>query len=466
MSGETYLIQGLKGTGKNALLRYLNEIIIKNGDISELILFKSDIGEEDRQQLSKGAGYEVVGLDGVNVLIQDFKETWKWLIYQKLAEILQRRGFNTPEAVQLYKITGVHNNKIITNLGGLFSKIKFGGLKLSGEALGVALELGIEGDKKENSISISSANLNRHCSVLLNAINLEVDLYILFDELELFHQTSDQFDRDRRIIRDLIFAISSINAESAENKRRIYLISTLRTEVLHSIVEMGHEISRDVDDFGQRLDWYDAIEGPQHPLLKLIARKISYSTGIEENRVWDNFFPERISNQTYFKFILGSSYYRPRDIVRLLRIARDFDGNSTKFTSAHFEQTAIEFSRQTWLEVTEELLASYSQQDISALERLFLGSHTHFYKDELRGRIMERSQNDVALKNLLNKKDISNILSDLYRIGVIGNDFYVNTSNYTRVKRNRWIFRGNVTLVETERMSVHKSLWKHLSLAT
>jgi hypothetical protein len=464
VSGQKHFILGLKGTGKTALLRYLHDKVISNGSASELLLFKSQVTEEDRQKLSLGAGFQIVGTDDVPTFIQDFKEPWKWFIYQKIAAKLHSTGVDSSAAQKLFELTRVTENRLTSTLGALFSKISSGNLSFSGEALGVALELGIEIEGGDTSSKVSISSVNRACSALLNDLELEVPIYLFFDELELFHQTTEQFDRDRRIIRDLIFAISHINSDSSEHGRKMFIVSSLRTEVLNSVLELGHEVGRDVDDFGDKLDWSEEKVSPNHPLLKLIAKKISVSSNVPESEVWDRFFPEKINNQEYYRFLLGSSYYRPRDIVRLLRVARDHNKNTPAFTSAHFDQTATEFSKQTWLEITEELLASYSPEQISALQRIFLGFNTHFFFVDIQERVRLRHQSDRDVQALVQKKGMSRILSDLYRIGVLGNDFVVPESRKGTRRMFRWVFRGNTTLNEAERMSVHKSLWKHLTL--
>lgn len=459
LNGSKYFILGLKGTGKTALLRYLHDKVIQSNNISEFILFKSHVTEEDRQNLSTGAGFEIISTENVSKFTQDFKESWKWLIYQKIASKLSSENISGSSEEKLYKLTGVSENKFTSALGSLFSKISSGNVSLSGEAMGVAVKLGIEVQQSNSSNTASLSMINRACAGLLNEISFKKPVYFFFDELELFYSTTEIFDRDRRIIRDLIYSISQINADSAEAGRGLYLVSSLRTEVLHSILELGHEIGRDIDDFGGRLDWSDQKAGPDHPLLSLIAKKISVSADIPVNNVWKELFPEKINNQLYYNYILNFSYYRPRDIVRLLRVAREYDLNAPMFTTAHFDQKSLEYSKQTWLEVTEELLASYSANQISALQRFFLGFDTIFFKEDLVQRIETRYQGDKEVIDLFEKRGIDNLLSDLYRIGVIGNDFIAN-----KRRRNRWIFRGNTTLNHSERMTLHKSLWKHLTL--
>lgn len=462
--GAKYFIIGLKGTGKTALLRYIHNECLRKKFISEIILFKSHITEDDRQTLSKSSGYNIISTEKGHVFSQDFKEAWKWLIYQRVSLLIKRSGEKSPAVQKFLKLTGVEKNMILTSIGALFSAIKSGSIKISTEAAGVALEMGVElqASAKESSAPIS--DLNRACLSLLNDISLSKPIYLFFDELELFHETEDQFNRDRRILRDLVYAISHINADSSEVGRDMYICSTLRSEVLHSILELGQEIGRDIDDYGIRLDWSEGKDSVDHPLMQMIRRKISVSMSIDESIVWESIFPEKINNQVFYRFILNSSYYRPRDIVRLLRVARDFRDTDEKFTTEHFDKTSTEYSKQTWLEVTEELLAIYSTTEISGFQRLFLGFNTHFFKRDIHRRISEKYLGDKVVLETFRKHEMTKILSDLYRIGVIGNDFVAEVMHGQRKVRHRWIFRGNTTLNDAERMTFHKSLWKHLSL--
>jgi len=394
-TGRKHFILGLKGTGKTALLRFIHKRIQDDKSLSELILFKSHVSEEDRQRLSNNSGYEIVSVEGVNTLVQDFKEAWKWFIYQRIAKLIYDSGNRSKVAKKIFAITGTSEDTLFQSIGALFSKVSSGSINLSVEAVGIAVELGADISLSDDGSSNSVAGINRVLSALLNDLEYDRSIYVLFDELELFYETVEQFDRDRRIIRDLVYAISSINAESAENARMLFLISSLRTEVLNSVLELGHEIGRDIDDYGDRLDWSSAKDSEEHPLLMLVGKKISSSTGVDQKHVWSTFFPDTIHGQPYYKFILNSSYYRPRDIIRLLRVAKNFRNSDQKFSQVHFDETAREYSKQTWLEVTEELLASYSTTEVSALQRLFLGFHTRFFVEDIEYRISTNSKRSL-----------------------------------------------------------------------
>ena len=117
LDGRKYFVLGLKGTGKTALLRYMHDKVVQEKCLSELILFKSHVTEEDRQKLSKGAGFQIVSVGNVHSFIQDFKESWKWLIYQKIASKMHTSGIENESASKLYSLTGVKDNNPTSTLG-------------------------------------------------------------------------------------------------------------------------------------------------------------------------------------------------------------------------------------------------------------------------------------------------------------------------------------------------------------
>ncbi len=58
-TGQKFIIYGLKGTGKTALMHYLEIEERKRANATNFIFFKSEITEEDRQTFSKAAGYSL-----------------------------------------------------------------------------------------------------------------------------------------------------------------------------------------------------------------------------------------------------------------------------------------------------------------------------------------------------------------------------------------------------------------------
>ena len=91
ISGTNYFITGFKGTGKTALLYYLDSNIKKRDPIahSSFIFFKEDISATTRQEMEV-ASKRMTSFVSIerNVLIDgnDFEALWRWLIYQRVWE--------------------------------------------------------------------------------------------------------------------------------------------------------------------------------------------------------------------------------------------------------------------------------------------------------------------------------------------------------------------------------------------
>lgn len=80
ISGKRYYICGNKGTGKTALLKYLEaEFKKKSENLVYSIRFKSDIDSVDRQDLHKGRGNGFINSDDEGVDLENAKYTDKYV---------------------------------------------------------------------------------------------------------------------------------------------------------------------------------------------------------------------------------------------------------------------------------------------------------------------------------------------------------------------------------------------------
>ncbi len=113
-----------------------------------------------------------------------------------------------------------------------------------------------------------------------------------------------------------------------------------------------------------------------------------------------------------------------------------------------------------WEEAIYELSATYSQDEIRAIEGLFIGHRPQFTREEIAQRLRNSSTGNRVAEDLMRKKSIDFILRDLYRIGAIGNYFSSEESS----AKQRWIFRGDPHLDESRSMGLHAALFKHLSI--
>ena len=93
MAGELYLIKGFRGTGKTSLLRWIAKKMRETGAVGSIVLFKTDVSESKRVEISKSVGAQYIQLDSRTMGVsQDFKEAWRWFLHQKTCEALMEGG--------------------------------------------------------------------------------------------------------------------------------------------------------------------------------------------------------------------------------------------------------------------------------------------------------------------------------------------------------------------------------------
>ena len=189
-------------------------------------------------------------------------------------------------------------------------------------------------------------------------------LYFFVDELEAFSTSKENFDRDIRMIRDLLFAVHEVNTAFRENSVPIYVIAAVRSEVLSVVNRTGEEVGRNVEDFSFTMEWSEGARSNIHPLIQLIKQKIKASEiqafGRQKNMdPLSTYFPDSIDGQSIGAFLLDGTMYRPRDLVRRLGLVKKKEPSSRRFGADPLKETFGRYSEQMWQEVSEELVPGY-----------------------------------------------------------------------------------------------------------
>ena len=470
LKGKIQFILGLKGTGKTALLRFIGHEMRKRGVSTRFFLFKSDLSEAERQRLSISAGFELVEDERNNMGInQDFESIW--LIF--LARLIVRSfEEETPQVLEskggglLQRLLSVLDLRSAgRNMLSLIPDIRNGKLKLTGDIGPLAAEFSGDLNFKKTSTDISIASVCTMIEEALTQLPSDIPpLVVLIDEMELAYGHKDTFDRDCRLLRDLLVVVSRLNISFRTRGIKVRIVSALRSEVLRTVTMLGKEVNKEIEDFGMTLTWHEAPTRNYHPLLfmvekRIVASEISHKKAPRTKDIWTSYFPNRIIELSPQTFLLHYSWYRPRDIVRLLNNAKARAGNYIHFTQQNFESCLKEYATAAWTEHSEELQAGYSQSEIAAIKQVFLGWRRRFTLDSLVEECQRKARIYPDVGKLVYQHGIETVLNDLYRIGIVGND-YMGTSKLV----NRWIFRGDDSLDLTRRMAVHIALWRAFSL--
>lgn len=470
-SGERYFVSGLKGTGKTALLRFISlKIEEETGISSSFVLFKTDLNEDLKKSFAQASRDSqtlqdtAVEANSIDFSGDDFENVWRWFIYRKLATVLQE------EEVELFQ----HNSDYYdflsvvsspaqdqsTGLKALIPKIKKGKIEISKDP---KIDLELEWDSK----GIAKLQFNKLVEQADNKFDKLLPssdgINIFFDELELNHNTKKQYDRDSRLIRDLIVTIEKINGLSKRKGLPLTIYSAIRSEVQNSVQSLGKEINKILSDFGTEIIWNrPGLDVHKQPLLNIITKRLYSNLYANQdykedlaNNVWDIFFQSTVQGKDVREYILHNSWYRPRDIVRLLKIAQDQHPDEESFKHHVFDSIRKKYSEQSWIEITEELKSKYRSDDIEGIKRLFYGVKQHFTFNYIRERQEEIKQLYPEIEKLLSTYSIQEIISDLYRVGVIGNN---------ENGRIRFSFRGDDEILLEQTCFIHNALKAHLSI--
>lgn len=467
ISGQNYFIRGFRGTGKTSLLRWLGMNLKTKGFIGEIVLFKSDLSPVQKQEISKQVGIEWSDVaSGEMELIQDFKESWRWFVFHKIGElILEHNSFvGSGEAEESFlKLLGLSDETPFAKVLGFMPRLTGSKIEISADVGFFRAELQGEIEENKNKIKVRLDALNSLLEKKIKSIKFNKKFYLLFDELEVFYSFPEQYSRDLRMIRDILFICDKFNRLFKSIGVEARIISAVRSEVLDAMGSEGEEVNRLVHDLGKEIAWHHGRRGMDHPLLQLIRTKIWASEDHRNIKKSDDpiktYFPDKIQGMDVDKYLLDSSFYKPRDIVWRLSLAIESFPNANIFNQDTLDRTSNDYSSKLWDEVKYEMSAVYSDQELSIIEGVFSGKQVYFDLQKAVEWFNYPTRYSEVAKKLLSRRSVEQILHDLYRLGAIGNAFKVNYRQF----RNRWVFRGEPTLLIDKQMEIHPALVHRLS---
>ena len=219
---------------------------------------------------------------------------------------------------------------------------------------------------------------------------------------------------------------------------------------------IGKEINKSIADFSREIHWISAgHDESKQPLLQIIVRRLAtyeHNTNPSSNgeSIFDNYFPTSIKTRPMTEYILHNSWYRPRDIIRLLTLAQNVSNEQEKFTEKNFLDIRKEYSKLSWDELSEELLASLGVKVLKAIPILFQGGPSEFDMQSLMQHINAKRELYPEVDDIFKYHKIQYLLTKLYTLGIIGN-----------IKPNggvRLAFRGDLNLQLEYKMFIHYGL--------
>jgi len=410
------------------------------------------------------ARLQVVEENALQSESNDYENVWRWLIYKKIAQAIDANLAEpfqrTPLLEEFLALMKSEKEDSRSGIKRIIPSVKKGQIEVS---LSPALKLDLQWDTDGNA-KIKFSQLVENADVIFEKLPFSSGrLNIFFDELEVTYSTTKQHERDAGLIRDLIVSIEKINATAKRLGYPICLYAAIRSEVLKSVKTLGKEINKPIADFGAEISWSQSKIEIDHPLLRIIEKRINASlvahgkSELSSDELWKTYFPQRIDDKDPKIHILHSSWYRPRDVFRILLLAQDQYPNETSFNRTVLKAIRKQYATASWTELTEELTTSYKDQELESLRHLLFGFRQRFTFLELDEMSKQRSEEYPGVRELLRTHELRKIVSDLYRVGILGN-FNMRSNKF------RFAFRGDADVIFGEHLYVHGALRSLLSI--
>ena len=480
--GTPIFIMGDKGTGKTALLNFL-ERCVQDVDASacvSFIYFEKQITQTQRKQfqdISKSISTSIsidgaLASEGQNSE-SDFTYIWKWQLCQKI--IADDEAFNGG----LFQKEDSNWDAFVREIRKIDSTINKGKMRIPAKVcLKVAtnpqfgtIEHGLEIDP----IDFSQQNFNmsgaysKFIKIVDNAYELlqnlkrtDIPYYIFIDELEAYRGEDSTFYRDLRLIRDLLFEVKKLNDIFKSGTK---IICSVRPEVVTSITRFiqAKQLHKIMQGYDERLNWeYTNTNSFKHPIMRVLLRRIENSEekilghSVSETDIVREWFVQNVYNKNICTYILDNTWHKPRDIVRLLLAAQSSGAkNYCRFNQHTFETFMPTYSKQCLAEIREEMCALYTIEEIEQIFSCLQGFKISFTYQEIVDRVKMLFPDSKISTNCFT------VLDDLYRMGAIGNIIGKDDTP-------RWAYKGEEKLlIEAPwKKTVHPALRIELSLNT
>ena len=431
--GRKYFILGRKGTGKTALLKYMEcKLRDKSENLVIPIRFKSDFDEVDRSNIKRTsflAQEEVI--ENNNEKLKSYVSPWQvYLIYQIFKHNNSKNAeysvfYNNKEYTLIWKLLLM----IYGENGGnnIVPKISKGLINISVGTQGIDANLAAEielNNNKINYVLTAKKIIDMYQSLSFS----RTPVYILIDELELSVKSKKQREADIELVRDLIIAIDRMNRISKDKLYDVHFYASVRTDVVDSVLSSGYEINKCIEDYGVTIEWYQ--RGGNYvdsPLLKLLEKKINASEKeknlkTESNDVWETYFENKIQGMEIRKFLLNFSWYRPRDVIMMMTFAQEYcDKETERFNQRVFDRAIQQYSNKMWNEVSEEISLKYTQEDMKAIKKILTGIQVPFGFSDINSRMKELAGHYDCVEKFSNKYKMTDVLEMLFDWGIVGN---------------------------------------------
>lgn len=476
LEGDKCFIRGYKGSGKTALLLYINDYIHQKDEnaVSSFMYFK-EYTNIDRNHMDivtskyRNQTEENVVFDKKTLLKeQSFIYIWRWLLYSRIVEDNITNNCSLFEKNQTWnsfvkKISKITYDRIGDKAQKFPSKLR---IQFGYADYTLASDVSFSSKKNVEAYEAFISIIDDASSDFVQLKKTDIPYYIFLDELEAYYSDEVLFKRDLTMLRDLIFVVKEINNIFLSwSNFKAKIICSIRTEVINSINKFipAKELNKVTSGYEKVLSWnYHNTTAYQHPIFQILLKRIELAelqngnSFASQEELFKKWFPETINDQDAVELIINMTWNKPRDIVRLIIAAQ----NSTISTAECFNKELLqslteEYSSESLKELKEELNILYTPEEMECIISMFRGYNAIFSLPQIQKRI-ETDYSDTIWSTKYKQ-----ILTDLYRIGFLGN-LEKESGTYA------WQHRGNDGPVFNSewKFVIHRALRKTLLVSS
>lgn len=360
-----FIISGRKGSGKSAYAMWLYEKSKKNEELFTSIIRKNEFDIEAMIQAIP---------ENNNI---QFEALFEWLILVRLVKMILDSG----QGAYLRQIKSLRDfyeknsgyvnidryviTEILTNKEVNYSPLKRG--------FGFISKLLGTKSIKAPFYQMIEPLRRIICEILAMEIFKSISFYVLFDDLDVKFKLTNP--RDRNMLMDLIRIVKRYTTDYF-NELNANILLFIRDDIVDRLDGVDCDKNKIFGSYEYRINWYEHITARVNEqdilLRRFINRRLKKgfeSKGIpfDSNDPWVSFVDESYNDEkTQFKYILDYTFYLPRD---LMLIFKDIENKDLPLPLSHasINQLLREYSKRKVGEITDELVALYSQEEIGVI---------------------------------------------------------------------------------------------------
>jgi len=399
---------GEKGTGKTAYAVYLS-----NNDYKNTLSWIRFIRETDYRSF-------VTLKQEKDLRLSDYVEVWKVILYLLMAKLISDKLKMNKLLARVGRLRAVlkaidayYQHAFAPEIASAFNFVKDSSLAVKLVSTYGGLE-GVSRDKvsfSEIRFQVNLMYLQRAFEAALKSLRLDKNFLLFIDGIDIRPEAisyPDYLD----CVKGLANAVWSINndffASIKDSPGRMRVILLARPDIFDSIGLQNRNTK--LRDNSVLLDWRTTYAAYRSSAIFRVADKLLSSqqhVPLAPGVTWDFYFPfttptppqvrDRSSDPSFISF-LRVSYYRPRDILVMLRFLKDHvvsqgRGNEYIFRRRDFFHPDVKRAYSDYLlaEIRDQLSFYHSQEDYETFLRFFdfLGRKRDFTYEEFLGAFDE-----------------------------------------------------------------------------